>query len=82
MDDDSCEGSQNYLKALDSASIELDINPFTAFMAKRVRWSLEQHDLRFPEPRETYISTVMSSNSRVRTEKTGYGAHQRRSPGR
>ena len=32
----------------------MDINPFSAFVAKRVRWSLEQHDLRFPEPRETY----------------------------
>ena len=43
-----------YLKALDSASIDMDINPFAAFVAKRVRWSLERHDLRFPEPRETY----------------------------
>jgi fido (protein-threonine AMPylation protein) len=43
-----------YLKALDSASIDLDITPFSTFVAKRVRWSLEQHDLRFPEPRETY----------------------------
>ena len=43
-----------YLKALDSASIDMDINPFSAFVAKRVRWSLEQHDLRFPEPAERY----------------------------
>jgi hypothetical protein len=43
-----------YLKALGSASIDMDINAFSAFVAKRVRWSLEQHDLRFPEPRETY----------------------------
>jgi hypothetical protein len=43
-----------YLKALDSASIEMDINPFAAFVAKRVRWSLEQHDLRFPEPEGRY----------------------------
>ena len=43
-----------YLKALDSASIYMDINPFSAFVAKRVRWSLEQHDLRFPEPAERY----------------------------
>jgi len=43
-----------YLKALDSASIELDINPFAAFVAKRVRWSLEQHDLRFPEAEARY----------------------------
>src|SRR5579864_4887510 len=41
-----------YLKALDSASIDMDINPFLAFVAKRVRWSLEQHDLRFPAPEE------------------------------
>jgi fido (protein-threonine AMPylation protein) len=43
-----------YLKALDSASIDMDINPFSAFVAKRVRWSLEQHDLKFPEPVERY----------------------------
>jgi Protein of unknown function (DUF1488)/Fic/DOC family len=43
-----------YLKALDSASIELDINPFAAFVGKRVRWSLEQHNLRFPEPAAKY----------------------------
>src|SRR5437588_162862 len=44
----------DYLKALDSASIDIDINPFSALIAKRVRWSLEQHDLRFPEPEERY----------------------------
>jgi hypothetical protein len=44
-----------YLKALDSASIDLDINPFSAFVAKGVRWSLEQHDLRFPAPEEKYV---------------------------
>ncbi len=43
-----------YLKALDSASIDTDIEPFSAFVAKRVRWSLEQHDLRFPEAEEKY----------------------------
>src|ERR1700733_5928996 len=43
-----------YLKALDSASIELDINAFAAFVAKRVRWSLAQHDLRFPVPEARY----------------------------
>jgi len=32
----------------------MDINPFSAFVAKRVRWSLEQHDLRFPEREERY----------------------------
>ncbi len=43
-----------YLKALDSASIDMDINPFSAFVAKRVRLSLEQHDLRFPEREERF----------------------------
>jgi fido (protein-threonine AMPylation protein) len=43
-----------YLKALDSASIEMVIGPFSAFVAKRVRWSLEQHDLKFPEQEEKY----------------------------
>ena len=32
----------------------MDINPFSAFVAQRVRWSLEQHDLKFPEPEEKY----------------------------
>lgn len=44
-----------YLGALDRASIDMDINPFTAFVAQRVRWSLEQHDLRFPAPEERYM---------------------------
>ena len=44
-----------YLSALDSASIDMDINPFCAFVAERVRWSLEQHDLRFPEQEEKFI---------------------------
>ena len=44
----------DYLKALDSASIDIDINRFSALIAKRVRWSLEQHDLRFPEPEDRY----------------------------
>jgi fido (protein-threonine AMPylation protein) len=44
-----------YLRALDSASIDMDINPFSAFVAKRVRWSLEQHDLTFPAPEERFI---------------------------
>jgi hypothetical protein len=44
-----------YLRALDSASIDVDINPFSAFVAKRVRWSLEQHDLKFPAPEERYV---------------------------
>lgn len=44
-----------YLTALDRASIDMDINPFTAFVAQRVQWSLEQHDLIFPEPEPRYV---------------------------
>jgi hypothetical protein len=44
-----------YLRTLDSASIDLDINPFCALMARRVQWSLEAHDLKFPAPNEEYI---------------------------
>jgi hypothetical protein len=44
-----------YLAALDRASIDLDIAPFTAFVAERVRWSLERHELTFPEQEERYI---------------------------
>jgi hypothetical protein len=43
-----------YLAALDSASIDLDIRPFTEFVAQRVRWSLEQHDLSFPDKEARY----------------------------
>jgi len=39
-----------YLGALDRASIDMDIKPFTTFVAERVKWSLAQHDLTFPEP--------------------------------
>jgi len=45
-----------YLAALDRASIDMNIKPFAAFVAERVRWSLEQHDLTFPEPDERYIA--------------------------
>jgi len=31
-----------YLAALDRASIDMDIGPFAAFLAERVRWSLDQ----------------------------------------
>jgi Fic family protein len=31
-----------YLEALDRASIHLDIGPFAAFLAERVRWSMKQ----------------------------------------
>ena len=33
----------------------MDIKPFAAFVAQRVQWSLEQHDLTFPEPEARYI---------------------------
>ena len=36
------EDSARYLAALDSASIDLNIVPFAAFVAERVRWSLDQ----------------------------------------
>jgi hypothetical protein len=48
------EDRDAYLKALDSASIDMDIKPFSAFVVERVRWSLEPHDLKFPAPEERY----------------------------
>jgi fido (protein-threonine AMPylation protein) len=44
-----------YLGALDHASIDMDIKPFSAFVVERVRWSLEQHELKFPAPQERYV---------------------------
>jgi fido (protein-threonine AMPylation protein) len=44
-----------YLAALDRANIDGDVGPFTALIAQRVRWALDKHDLKFPEPRERYI---------------------------
>jgi hypothetical protein len=44
-----------YLSALDSASIDMDINPFGAFVAERVQWSLEHRDLSFPEQDEKFV---------------------------
>jgi len=43
-----------YLTALDRASIDMDINPFTTLIAQRVRWSLERHGLKFPEQVERF----------------------------
>ena len=40
---------RNYLAALDRASIDVELNPFTALIAQRVRWALEKHDLTFPD---------------------------------
>jgi hypothetical protein len=44
-----------YLSALDRASIELDIHPFTNFIVHRVQWRLESHDLTFPAPNESVL---------------------------
>jgi hypothetical protein len=48
------EDRNTYLSALDRASIDMDIRPFSAFVAQRVRWSLERRDLKFPAPEERY----------------------------
>jgi len=40
---------RSYLGALDRASIDVELGPFTTLLAQRVRWALEKHDLRFPE---------------------------------
>jgi hypothetical protein len=44
-----------YLSALDRASIEMDIHPFTTFIVRRVEWRLERHDLTFPAPMESVV---------------------------
>lgn len=36
------EDRDGYLSALDSASVDMDITPFTEFIAERVRWSLDR----------------------------------------
>jgi Fic family protein len=36
------EDRNAYLGALDSASIDMDIKPFSAFVAERTRWPLER----------------------------------------
>jgi len=46
---------KSYLSALDRASIEMDIHPFTAFIVHRVQWRLERHDLTFPAPMESLV---------------------------
>jgi len=49
---------KSYLGALDRASIEMDIHPFTTFIVRRVQWHLERHDLTFPPappaPKESF----------------------------
>jgi fido (protein-threonine AMPylation protein) len=46
---------KSYLSALDRASIEMDIHPFTTFIVRRVQWHLERHNLTFPEPKESFV---------------------------
>ncbi len=46
---------KSYLSAMDRASIEMDIHPFAAFTVRRVQWRLEQHDLTFPAPKESFV---------------------------
>lgn len=46
---------KSYLSALDRASIEMDIHPFTNFIVHRVQWRLERHDLTFPAPMESVV---------------------------
>jgi len=46
---------KSYLSALDRASIEMDIHPFTAFIVHGVQWRLERHDLTFPAPMESLV---------------------------
>jgi fido (protein-threonine AMPylation protein) len=43
-----------YLAALDRASIDMDIKPFTMLLAQRVRWVLEKHELKFPGQEEKF----------------------------
>jgi hypothetical protein len=39
-----------YLGALDRASIDMEIRPFSTFVAQRVRRSLDPRFLQFPKP--------------------------------
>jgi hypothetical protein len=50
------EDRNAYLGALDRASIDMDIRPFSTFVAQRVRWSLDRRYLQFPKPEEKYNS--------------------------
>jgi hypothetical protein len=45
---------KSYLAALDSASIETNIEPFAALIGQRVRWSLERHELQFLDKVEKF----------------------------
>ncbi len=53
------EDRDDYLSALDSASIDSDIKPFVQLIARSMRQFLERgsrHELAFPAPQERYIS--------------------------
>jgi fido (protein-threonine AMPylation protein) len=45
---------KTYLAALDRASIDVDLGPFTTLIAQRARWALEKHDLKFPDQAEKW----------------------------
>jgi len=71
-----------YLKALDSASIDMDINPFSASWQSVCDGRLSNRSI-FPEPKLRHmIPTVVSSVLGTGREKTACVRHQRRSPGR
>jgi len=64
-----------YLVALDRASIDTEIKPFTAFLADRARWFMEKHDLEFPDKgekedfdRDTVIFFGQDGKKRVRCD--------------
>jgi hypothetical protein len=48
------EDRHSYLDALDRASIDADIKPFAAFIAQRVRWSVERRKSTFAASGESY----------------------------
>ena len=43
-----------YLAALDRASIDMHIKPFTTLIAQRVQWVLKKHELKFPDQAEKW----------------------------
>src|SRR5205807_10207118 len=74
---------KSYLSALDRASIEMDIHPFTTFIVRRVQWRLERHDLKFPAPKESFdLGRDMVFILRTRWRNVGAVRHQQGSPGR
>ena len=62
-----------YLVALNRGSIDADVRLFTAFLAERVSWSMEKHDLEFPDKtgkedfdRDTVVFFGQDGKKRVR----------------